>query len=879
MPQPSSNEQPTPGAAWHRVATAEAYRLLESSSAGLTATEAQRRRTRYGANVLAEAPPRSALAILGAQFADLLILILLGAAVISGLIGDLADTIVIAAIVVLNAVIGFAQEFRAQRALAALKAMAAPSASVVRAGSTLSVPAADLVPGDVVILEAGRIVPADLRLVEVASLRVDESALTGESVPVDKIATVIDEEGVAVGDRRNIAHKGSHVTHGRALGLVVATGMRTEFGRIAQLLRETRSAQTPLQRRLTAFGRRLALLVLAICALVFLTGLLRGEPALPMLLLALSLAVAAIPEAMPAVIGISLALGARQMAARQALVRRLPAVEALGSVTVIGSDKTGTLTANAMQVEQYYCDGQRSAGAGTGRSAQALLQALAISHDATRDADGTPVGDPTEVALLQAAERAGVDVARAAARLPRVAELPFDSTRKCMTTLHRQSDGSLLAITKGAAEVIVGRCTRELRDAGTVAIDRARLERTGDAMAADGLRVLGVALRHWPVLPERLEPETLETGLEFVGLVGLIDPPRPEVAAAIATCKAAGIVPIMITGDHPLTARAVALRLGLPAAEESVLSGAQLAALSEEEFARRVRAVRVYARVAPEQKVRIVAALQAAGEVVAMTGDGVNDAPALQGADVGVAMGIQGTDVAKEAAAIVLLDDNFASIVRAVREGRRIFDNMRRFVRYVLTTNSAEIWIIFLAPFLGLPVPLLPVQILWINLITDGLPGLALASEPAERDIMNRPPRPPTESLFARGLGMHALLVGLLMAGLALGVQAWYWHAGAASWQTAVFTTVCFTQLAHVLAIRSESTSLLGQGLASNRALLAAVLLTLALQGAIIYVPACNAAFNTVPLGPAEIAVCAACAAVILLVVETEKWLRRRKGR
>ncbi|MCC7460936.1 MAG: cation-translocating P-type ATPase [Gammaproteobacteria bacterium] len=860
---------------WHQCSVEETCQRLDTRRAGLTLPEVMRRRAHHGANALAEGPARSRLALFAAQLADLMILILIGAAIVSGLIGNLTDSLVIVAIVLLNATLGFAQEFRAERALAALKALAAPTATVLREDRLATVAASELVPGDVVAIEAGRIVPADLRLIEVASLRIDESALTGESVPVDKTTAAIADAAAAVGDRRNIAYQGSHVTYGRGLGLVVATGMRTEFGRIARLLGEAHAMPTPLQQRLAAFGRRLALLVLLVCAIVFASGLLRGEAVLPMLLLALSLAVAAIPEALPAVVGISLALGARRMAARQALVRRLPAVEALGSITCICSDKTGTLTANVMRVEQYYCDGTRRATPGTGAPWPLLLQAMAISHDAVRDAGGTAVGDPTEVALLTAAELAGLDGWQQAARSPRVAELPFDSERRCMTTLHRLADGSVLAITKGAAEVIIGLCTQEHCSAAVAPVDRQRLERAADALAAEGLRVLGFATRRWRSLPEPVAPQVVERGLEFVGLVGLIDPPRSEVPEAIATCVAAGIVPVMITGDHPLTARAVAQRLGLLSQTDGILTGPQLAAMAPGEFAHRVRDVRVYARVAPEQKVRIVTALQDSGEIVAMTGDGVNDAPALKRADVGVAMGVQGTDVAREAAAIVLLDDNFASIVRAVREGRRIYDNMRRFVRYVLTTNSAEIWTIFLAPFLGLPVPLLPVQILWINLITDGLPGLALAAEPAERDVMNRPPRRPTESLFARGLGAHAFVVGLLMAALALGVQAWYWHAGARSWQTAVFTALCFMQLAHVMAIRSERSSLFVLGLGSNRPLLGAVALTALLQLAIVYAPPLNTVFRTVPLRPAELAVCLAGALLILMIVELEKRVRR----
>jgi Ca2+-transporting ATPase len=824
----------------------------------------------YGPNVLEEAPPRAPLAILLAQFADVMILILLAAAVVAGAVGDLADTVVIAIIVVLNAVIGFFQEYRAERALDALKAMAAPAASVIRGGAPRVEPAAHLVPGDVVHIEAGTIVPADLRLLRSAALRIDESPLTGESVPVDKIDAALDGHDIAVADRSNIAHKGTHVTYGHGLGVVIATGMRTEFGKIARLLQRARLVETPLQRRLAVFGRRLAGIVLVICAIVFAAGLIRGEPALPMLLTALSLAVAAIPEALPAVVSIALALGARRMLQHRALIRRLPAVEALGSITTICSDKTGTLTRNEMRVERYYCDGRAVAEPGTTEPWQLLLLAMAVSNDAAADAGGQWTGDPTEVALVRAALAGGCDRALVEAQFPRADEIPFDSQRKCMSTLHRTPEGQWLSFTKGAAEVVVAASSRP--------IDRAALLAEADRLAADGLRVLAVGVRRFAERPEHYVPTNAETELEFVGFVGLLDPPRAEATEAIALCHAAGIVPIMITGDHPLTARAIGKRLGLTARDEAVITGAELAKLSPEVFAARVDELRIYARVAPEQKLAIVAALQARGEVVAVTGDGVNDAPALRQADIGVAMGITGTDVAKEASGMVLLDDNFATVVRAVREGRRIYDNLRRFIRYVLTTNAGEIWTIFLAPFLGLPIPLLPIQILWINLVTDGLPGLALAAEPEERDVMRRPPRPPGESVFAHGLGMHAFIVGLLMAGIALAVEAWGWHAGAASWQTLVFTTLCFMQLGHVLAIRSEQTSLFDQGLRSNRPLLGAVVLTVVLQLLVVYVPGLNAIFATVPLSPLELGAAFGAAAVIFAVVEAEKAWRRRAG-
>jgi Ca2+-transporting ATPase len=863
---------------WHRLSTEASLERLKSRTAGLSQEESARRRNEYGFNVLEEAPPRSPWVMLLAQLTDYMILVLLGAAIVAGVIGDFADTLVIVAIVMLNAVIGFAQEYRAERAMAALKAMAAPVATVIRAGDPHTEPAAHLVPGDVVRVEAGSIVPADLRILESASLRVDEAALTGESAPIDKAHGAIDSDDVAVADRHNIAHKGTLVTYGHGLGLVVATGMRTEFGKIARLLQQARLIETPLQRRLAVFGRRLAVVVLAICAIVFVTGLARGEPMLPMLLTALSLAVAAIPEALPAVVSIALALGARRMMQQHALIRRLPAVEALGSVTTICSDKTGTLTANEMHAEQYYCDGAAAHAPGTTEPWRTLLLAMTVSHDAVRDADGHLVGDPTEVALLRAATAAGLDHVAERARAPRVDEIPFDSVRKCMSTLHRVAEGEWLSITKGAAEVILAASDSEARGGEVAPIDRARVTAESDRMAAEGLRVLAVGVRRFAERPPRYEPGAVEGRLVFVGLIGLIDPPRPEVAAAIATCHEAGIVPVMITGDHPLTARAVAKRLGLVVEDRSVITGTGLAALSREELAERVDELRVYARVAPEQKLAIVSALQKRGEVVAVTGDGVNDAPALQQADIGVAMGVTGTDVAKEASGMVLLDDNFATIVGAVREGRRIYDNLRRFIRYVLTTNAGEIWTIFLAPFLGLPIPLLPIQILWINLVTDGLPGLALAAEPAERNVMKRPPRPPAESVFAHGLGAHAFFVGLLMSGIALGAEAWAWRGDMAEWQTLVFTTLCFMQLGHVLAIRSEETSLLTQGFFSNRPLAGAVLLTVALQLAVVYVPALNAVFKTVPLTLGQLAGAVGAAVTIFAVVEIEKWLRRRAG-
>jgi Ca2+-transporting ATPase len=823
------------------------------------------RRQRHGPNRLPEAPPRPAWRRLLDQFSDFMILVLLAAAVMSGLVGDLADTLVILIIVVLNAAIGFWQEWRADQALQALQKMAAPHATVRRTGGQVQlVETEHLVPGDVVLLEAGNLVPADLRLHAVAQLRVDESALTGESVTVEKMQAALPAGDRPLGDRLNMAFKGTLVTHGRAEGLVVATGAETELGRVATLLGDAETRATPLQRRLAAFGKRLSIVVLAICAVIFAIGVLRGEPLLLMALTAISLAVAAIPEALPAVVTVLLALGARRLVAVNALVRRLPSVETLGSVTVICSDKTGTLTLNRMQLHEHRAWGVPD---------DALWTAAVLCNDAVTGPQGW-VGDPTETALLQAAQDAGLDVAALQQQNPRRHEWPFDADRKRMSTLHTQGDG-WRAYVKGAPEAVLPRCS------GGAELDEALA--TAQAWAAQGMRVLAVAQREGRDEVVAVPADAFEQGLTLLGLVGLIDPPRPEARAAVAECLAAGVRPVMITGDHPATALAIARDLGIASdGEAAVLTGTELARLDAPALEAAVLRVSVYARMDPAQKIRIVQALQAQGQFVAMTGDGVNDAPALRSADIGVAMGRGGTDVAREAASLVLLDDNFATIVGAVREGRRIFDNIRKFIRYALTGNSGEIWVLFLAPLLGLPIPLMPIHILWVNLVTDGLPGLALATEPAERGVMQRPPRPPGESVFAHGLWQHALWVGLLIGGLCLGVQAWALSshgddAARTHWQTMVFTVLTLAQMAHLLAIRSERDSLFTQGLASNAPLLGAVALTLVLQLATIYVPWLQPIFHTQPLSAGELALCFGLAAVVFVAVEIEKLWRRRR--
>ena len=865
---------------WHRKKIEEVIEELGSSHNGLSSTDADKLLLEHGPNELVEKKKRTLFLMFLDQFKDFMILVLLAAAVVSGIIGEAADTIAIIVIVVLNALIGFVQEYRAENAMAMLRKMSAQSALVLRDGSPVSVPASQLVPGDLVILETGKIVPADLRLIETARLKVEEAALTGESLPVEKHTEQLPDEPLPIGDRKNMAYKGTTVTYGRGKGIITASGMATELGKIASMLQEEGEGKTPLQKRLASFSRKLAVVVLAICAIVFGFGVLRGEEPLLMLLTAISLAVAAIPEALPAVITISLALGAKKMVRQNALIRKLPAVETLGSVTYICSDKTGTLTLNKMTVEEVYAHGAVLPVAELEPEPNRdLLSALALSNDAEEDASGTVIGDPTEVALYAMAKQAGFAKKALEQDMPRLAEIPFDADRKCMTTLHRGRDGKFVSFTKGAIDVLLDKLTDSLTGGGLQPVDAGNIQEVNERMAADGLRVLGIAMRTWDALPDDLSPEHVEAGLTLLGLVGMLDPPREEVEEAVSLCKTAGIRPVMITGDHPLTATTIARRLGIVKEDSrAVITGIELDQLSLEEFDERVEHIRVYARVAPEQKLKIIKALQDRGQFIAMTGDGVNDAPALKRADIGIAMGITGTDVSKEASHMILLDDNFATIVRAVKEGRRIFDNIRKFIKYTMTSNSGEIWAIFLAPFLGLPIPLLPIHILWINLVTDGLPGLALAAEPAEKGIMLRPPRHPRESIFAQGLSTHILWVGLLMGGVTLFTQAWFLKTGHDGWQTMVFTVLCLSQMGHVLAIRSERESLFSQGLLTNRPLVVAFLLTFGLQMATIYVPQLNPVFRTTPLTLLELVVTLALSSVVFLAVEVEKFIKRRRA-
>lgn len=929
---------------WYRSDIARVAKELRSDiERGLDDSEAKRRLDQYGLNELVEAGARGPWRILFEQFRGAMILLLFAAALVSLVLGEWIDSVAIVTIIVLNAALGFMQDYRAERAMAALKQMAVPTVKVRRDGATHEISAHELVPGDLVLLEAGSIVPADGRVAVAASLRAQEAALTGESEPVEKRHASIDEPELALGDRHNMVFMGTAITYGHGRALVTATGMRTELGQIAASLQSVEAEPTPLQVRLGQLGRTLAVAAIAIVVFVFIMGLLVGESPRLMLLTALSLAVAIVPEGLPAVATVTLAIGARRMLARKALIRKLPAVETLGSVTVICSDKTGTLTENVMSVaaievaDSWIDFGElpgKTKGDSTAKSRAAesgkdptswdalLLAAGALCNDAelTAAADDPAaagkgastfkaVGEPTENALVIAAARRGLQKEQLEQFYPRVDEAPFDSDRKRMSTvhaiqlphgnddrsssaqavraaiarLHGERPSDWLVCAKGALDSITSISSNLVTADGLAPIDEQReaaLLQTHDSMAARGMRVLAIAVR---ALADKPGPakEDIERDFTLLGLVAIIDPPRPEAAAAVERCRAAGIRPIMITGDHRLTALEIARKLGIAESDECA-TGEMLTRVSPEELTDIASRVSVFARVAPKHKLQIVQALQQSGHVVAMTGDGVNDAPALRQAHIGIAMGITGTDVSKEASQMVLLDDNFATIVNAVEEGRTVYDNIRKFVKYTMTSNAGEIWVMVLGPLMGMPLPLAPLQILWVNLVTDGLPGLALAVEKSEGNTMQRPPYPPSEHIFNRAMVRDIGWIGLLMGIVSLATGYWYWSPDLASnshWRTIVFTVLTLAQMGNALATRSSRDSLFRIGILSNRALLGAISLTFGLQLLVVYWPPLQRVFKTTSLGLSELCLCIALSSIVFWAIEAKKFVSTRWAR
>ncbi len=896
---------------WHAINADKALNILESDDdAGLTAEEAKKRLDVYGANELQEKAPPTFLERLWAQLKDFVVMILLVSAVVSALLGDYIEAIAIMSIVVLNTAIGVIQESKAEQALAALKKMAAPEAHVLRGGHRVSVPSRELVPGDIVLIEAGSIIPADLRLVQSMNLKVEEASLTGESVPVNKYADQVTTASASIGDRHNMAFMSTIVTYGRGKGLIIATGMKTEIGRIAEMIQSVEEEDTPLQKKLDQLGKTLGIASLAVCALVFVIGVLRpfvvGEPVLDWVahtkeffMVAVSLAIAAVPEGLPAVVTICLALGMQEMVKRNALMRNLPAVETLGSTMVICSDKTGTLTQNQMTVTRVWANGSEYSISGRGYNPEGGFElngepvdlsqhstlrntlwgsVLCNDSELEREDSGSGyrmIGDPTEGAMVVAGAKAGYWRDHLEKQFPRVNEIPFDSDRKRMTTIQGldgadaeglspvppvPSGAGYVAIVKGAPDLVLDTCTQIQTDSGPVPLTSEQKQvilEANAALASQALRVLAVAYRSLAEVPEEPKPVDIETELVFIGLMGMIDPARPEVLPAVKRAQGAGLRTIMVTGDYEATAAAIAAEIGILRPGHETISGVELEAMSEEELDRRIDNVDVFARVAPHHKMRIVAALRARNNVVAMTGDGVNDAPALKQADIGIAMGITGTDVTKQTADMVLTDDNYVSIISAIEQGRVIYSNIRKFVYFLLSCNAAEIMILFLATLFGWAAPLTAIQLLWLNLLSDGAPALALGLEKGDPDIMDRPPRPPDEPVINR-----EMLIGVLIQTVAITVAVLtaYWvgykHYSAGmpedfkilTARTLSFVTLVASELLRAYTSRSEHYPIWKLGFFTNKWMQYAVGFSLILLMVVVYVPQAQQIFSTTPI-------------------------------
>ncbi len=904
---------------FHSLDWQQALRQLSSSEKGLNSEEAKKRLEQHGPNQLKEAPKKPLYVAFLEEFKESVVLLLIAAGVITFLIGEHLDSAAIFAIVVLNAIFGFIQEYRAEKAIDALKKMLAPLAKVVRDGAVQQIPARELVPGDVVVLEAGDQVPADCRLIEAQMLSLVEAPLTGESSSVSKSASITLAENTFLAERKNLVFAGTSAARGNGRAVVFATGMETEFGKIAGQVQQTQEEQTPLARKLEALGKKLSVVAVALVALIFVAGIARGLELFPMFLTAVSLAVAAVPEGLPAIVTITLAIGVQRMIHRNAIIRKLHAVETLGSADIICTDKTGTLTRNEMTVRSVFFDSREISVEGSGYEVKGgffeaggasgyepahyspapefelFLRAssLCTTAELRRTENGVvAVGDGTEISLVVLAAKGGVDKVSQLSLFPKVAEIPFESERKMMSTVHANAAGSLVGgsgkfavFCKGAPETLLENCTRAYWGGEFVQLTpaiRKSISLKTDQLASRGLRVLAIATRHLDSLDGSISPENIERELVFLGLVAMNDPPREQVKGAIALCKSAGIRVIMITGDNPLTASSIAQEIGI-SSNGSVLTGADLDSLNEAQLSDALGTVSVLARVSPAHKLRVVSALQRAGHIVAMTGDGVNDAPALKKADIGVAMGVTGTDVSKEASDMVLVDDNFASIVSAAEEGRTIFDNIGKSISYLLSCNSGELLTVFAATIFSWPLPLLPIQILWMNLVTDGLPALALGMEPAEPDVMTRPPRPPNQEILSLRNMAHLTLIGLFMAIVTLSVFYSYLAGGQGDFalntpkaQTVAFCLITFLQFAQAFNSRSRRNSVLSIGVFKNKFLWLAVISGVVLQVAIVQTSAFGRVFGTVPLALGDWL--AIGAASLSLLVAYEFWKLFKKA-